>query len=143
MYALVTLSVMLSTTAGLLWFVRRVRGLNRQSVMTLVLIAIVYFISFTPYGLLVLFTNILSPGQLGSLWFVRFIRLAVVMPWFNFAANPIIYYLSIRSFGDFVRNAVRRRSMQTNSLNSQQRSQSNSQNVFSNKTKQSQVMQSP
>jgi hypothetical protein len=89
------------TTIWMMYFVRRVSGIQRQTVVTLLVVSAVFFVSLAPaLALPVLRAVIRKPaGRLFSI-------LELVSPMaysINCAANPLIYCLTIRSYGAFVK----------------------------------------
>ena len=85
----------------LLFYLAKVRGLQKQAVVTLLLVNTCYFTSFLSYC-----TYYVLGGFLG--WrsnfnlAVYFYRFGLFVMYTNFAVNPILYYTSIRSFRRFV-----------------------------------------
>ena len=94
---------MLLVAVGIVWlllYLRKVSGLQRQGIATILGISSCYFLSFLPWGL---FYVLRGPLNLGSNVYVAvyYYRFATFATFTNFAANPIIYFVSLKSFRDF------------------------------------------
>lgn len=96
--------VLLITTMGILTFVTKARGpVQKQTVLTLLLMSFIFFICMLPSVVYFATKNMLTQEQLSSAMFRRFYMSAVQIVSLNFAVNPIIYCFSIRSFGLFIK----------------------------------------
>ena len=90
-------------TAALLRFVNRTRDLALQSVVTVLSISGIYLISYIPYAVDYFLESLnVVDGNTG------FTRFAVYISCLNFTMNPFIYYVSVKSYGDFIRNSAAR-----------------------------------
>ncbi|KAL5267389.1 hypothetical protein ACHWQZ_G004434 [Mnemiopsis leidyi] len=94
---------MMLVAVGIVWlllYVRKVCGLHRQGIVTILGISTCYFLSFLPWGL---FYILRGPLNLGSNIYVAvyYYRFATFATFTNFAANPIIYYVSLKSFREY------------------------------------------
>ena len=85
----------------LLRFVKSERGLQKQTVATLVAISTIFVISFTPYAVMAIFEKLITPES-----YVYYRRFAGTMLQLNIATNPIIYYVTVRSFRNFVNQMI-------------------------------------
>lgn len=95
----VPLGIISISTIWLIFFVRKVRGLQKQSVVTSILISLVFMASFVPFGIiLVLGDNF----DIQNSFHMGCYKVAVLAPFLNFMANPLIYLASIASFREFV-----------------------------------------
>ena len=83
----------------MLLIVKKVRGLNRQAVITVVLITVVYFITCLPIGILYIF-NLHR--------FKEFRQFAYFIPFLNRSANAFIYYVSIKSFRVYIDRGMKK-----------------------------------
>ena len=102
----VPLGVISISALWLIFFVHKVRGLQKQSVITSILISLVFMTSFVPFGIiLVLGDNfdVQNPFHMGCY------KVALFAPFLNFMANPLIYLVSITSFREFLVKKVLRR----------------------------------
>ena len=112
---------MLLVAVGIVWlllYLRKVSGLQRQGIATILGISSCYFLSFLPWGL---FYILRGPLNLGSDVYVAvyYYRFATFATFTNFAANPIIYFVSLKSFREHsVSTAVMVRSWMTDRYNS-------------------------
>ena len=101
--------LMAGSAAWMLAIVKRVRGLNRQAVFTIVLITAVYFVTCLPIGFLYLF-------DLHR--YKSFRKFAYFTPFLNSSANAWIYYISIKSFRIYINRGFRRFSTKFSNLRS-------------------------
>ena len=62
--------------------------------MTLIAVSVVFLISFLPRALVITFEEAFFTRPLFQLAY----RVAVYLTYLNFAANPCIYYLTVRSY---------------------------------------------
>ena len=87
---------------SLLYLVKRTNGsFHKRNLIALISISTVYFLSFMPTSLVMILRRI--PAYSRNSWMTRFYKAAFYAVHANFAANPLIYFLTIRSFGLFVR----------------------------------------
>ena len=100
-YILVPVFVVMLCTIALLRFVNRSRGLALQSVVTILSISGIYLVSYIPYAV----DYLLETFGVKNMEFTRF---AVYVSCLNLTMNPLIYYFSVKSYGDFIRNSVGR-----------------------------------
>ena len=98
----------------MLLYVRQVQGLQRQGVVTLVIVSGVYFVSYVPTVVLGCYywefaiASSGEPTQADVKSVVSFYKFASFAQYLNFAANPLIYFVTVKSFNGFVRQMVRR-----------------------------------
>ena len=93
----------LVTSVWLLVYVARKRssGLQKQGVVTIILVSVNFFISNIPFS--VFFTVMAAGTDIRKVaYFPQIYRFVVYILNLNFVSNPIIYYLSIASFKRFV-----------------------------------------
>ena len=100
--------VIMATTISLLCRLHQARGLQKQGVFTILIVSTVFLIASLPYALYFILKNVLTPAELEATWFIVFYRFAKYLLYLNFAANPLIYYVSVKSFKDFIRATVGR-----------------------------------
>ena len=108
--------IILVTTLRLMRFVQQARGLQMQGALPLVLVSLVFMVSWLPYGVYNAVVSFLQDDDI-----VQYSRvlatvdiISVFTMYFNFSSNPIIYYWTIRSFKEFVNGTVRRKSFNHN-----------------------------
>ena len=93
--------------------VRRAReSLKWQGIVTTVLIATVYCISFLPYAVYLIGTSRVTNDP-HSFFHLSFFRIAISFLFLNTISNFYIYSLSVQSFRHFLRLAIRSRVQQT------------------------------
>ena len=92
-FGIVTLS-----TLWLVYFVHKVRGLQKQSVLTNILISTVFLTSFLPVGVLMVLGDSFDNSDRFHLLLYR---TALFSPFVHFMANPLIYLGTVTSFRDF------------------------------------------
>lgn len=120
-FVLMPTIVIVVATLWLLLKIRRLHGIQRQGVITVLVVSLVFVISLAPWNVLILYW---LPAALSATSddpddepvdelanqgdaYVPY-RVAIFMSYLNFAANPIIYYVTIRSFNRFVRRMMLR-----------------------------------
>ena len=107
-YAMGTLftnmSIIIATTAWLLYFVQKVRGLQKQGVVSLMLISVVFILTYMPYGISTVIQNahITKMGVAYRKYYIYSVFIIFV----NSCANPIIYYISVKSFKEFINKII-------------------------------------
>ena len=99
----VAMVIIVTTTAWLLCHLHKVRGLQKQSLRTVLIVSTVFVLSYTPYGIYHFFRQTLPIASQRTDWFGQFHRAAVYLVYWNFAANPFIYYRTISSFNKWCR----------------------------------------
>ena len=113
-YMLIPNCVVVATTVDLLTIAKKVtqRGrdsLKWQGILTTVLTATVYFISFLPYPVSSVGEAIITvDDQSGSLFHTTFYRISTSLLFLNTISNFYIYNLSVYSFRDFIFSRVQR-----------------------------------
>ena len=91
------------TTLWLLFYIGKVRGLQSQIVLTVVTVSTVYFLSYLPIMIATpLDVSIANEWS----WWLYYKRFSSYIMYTNYAANPVIYFYTIRSFGEFVRDKL-------------------------------------
>ena len=90
-------------TAWLLWYLGRGRSLRKQGVMTLSL-STMFLVSYLPNALYIV--SMLLLGDFHRDHLVKFHGFTVYIQFVNVMGNPIVYFLSSRSFNEFVKNRV-------------------------------------
>ena len=106
-FVLVPILVIIITTIWLACLVRKVVGaIQKQGVFTLIFVSVVFFSSYAPYFCFVILRDNLSTEQKNSPWFSAYFKITNLVVQANFAANPIIYCLTIRSFGAFAKTKI-------------------------------------
>ena len=105
---LVPILTILITTIWLACLVKRVTGaIQRQGVLTLLLVSLVFISSYAPYFCFIIMRDSLPTELTHTIWFATFFRTTTLAVYASSAANPIIYSLSIRSFGTFVKSSFK------------------------------------
>ena len=83
------------SSLGLILFMKRVRGNSRQAIVSLLSISSIYAVSVLPFGItIVLEAYDCDPGNL--------VRFAHFIAYLNWAANPVVYLFTVRSFRAFI-----------------------------------------
>ena len=118
LFGLVPIVVVTVTTLWLMFYVKRVRGLQKRGVVTLVLVSVVFMVAHTPYVLLFLSYAVLEPGDPRyATFYEHYYRFSLFIVFINYVANPFIYFVSIESFKEFVMTYIfRRESTRSSSL---------------------------
>ena len=100
--------VVLVTTIWLILHVVTVTSsrLQKQGILTLILVSVSFFIANIPFCALFALVTINSNFILSLSWFPDINRAVIYILNINIIANPCIYYLSIASFKDFVQGSI-------------------------------------
>jgi len=106
MFTLLPSLLIFLTTIWLLCYVRRVRGLQRQGVITLLLISTLFCFANAPSGSYYFFKGALTNEDKASDWFQIYFSFSMYVLYINYACNPIIYLFTIRSYRRFIRMKV-------------------------------------
>jgi hypothetical protein len=101
-YNLLPTLVLLVSTTWLFCFVNKTTGVHKHTVLTLALVSGVFLLAYGPYSAAVLLYSRLQDNPR----FITYFRVAVFSPYLNYAANPIIYFLTLRSFREFVQKKM-------------------------------------
>jgi len=100
------------TTIWMLFFVKKVSGIQRQTIFTLLVVSVTFFVSLAPTVVFSLITltskKLISQDELElGLGTIKTVNILFMISSFsiciNSAANPFIYCLTIRSFGAFIK----------------------------------------
>ena len=91
--SLLLLLVVVSTVA-LLLTVHKVRGLSRQGVFSIIFVSVVYLLCYIPISLVVLLTDMS--------WDNPLLRISSCAYFICCFYNPIVYYLTLKSFKEYV-----------------------------------------
>ena len=84
------------------------RGLQKEAIVTLVLVSAVFFLSFVPHGMFFILSIIFKMINLEySDSFVHYYRFTLFVINLNSVANPFIYFLSIASFNSWISGRTR------------------------------------
>ena len=108
--------VILVTTIWLMVYVQKVRGLSKESVVTLIAISLVFIVAFIPIGAKLIVGSIISSlirltighertasaSALFNWYRDDYTHFAHSVPYLNCMANPIIYLFTVNSFKTFV-----------------------------------------
>ena len=99
------LLVVLVSTLGLLIKVHKARGLRKKGVFSIILVSVVFFISYTPLFISNLRDSIrgIQIGQLTLAGLITFNLFYV-----NCFSNPLIYYFTLSSFKEYVHMILQR-----------------------------------
>jgi hypothetical protein len=98
---LIPMFCVIVTTIWMMYFVRRINGIQRQTVVTLVVVSAVFFLSLVP-ALAIAAASAIIKAPTGR-WSTILELITPVAYSINCAANPLIYCLTIRSYGAFVK----------------------------------------
>lgn len=88
----------------LIWHLRRLRGLQKQGVLTLLLISVMFLVSYLPNATYLVVWLVESR----DIYLELFHGFGVYVQFLNVMGNPYIYLLSSRSFREFVLGVIRR-----------------------------------
>ena len=102
-FTLVPLLVIVVTTVWLIYYVAKVRGISRQTLLTLLCVSLTSLFSFLPTCLFYLAQELVEDSEKSAYWSRVFFRVAVQVVNVNSMANPLIYLFTVQSFGGFVK----------------------------------------
>jgi hypothetical protein len=105
-FGLLPIIVVVVTTVWLLHFVKKVRGLQKDSVITNIVVSVAYIVALFPYVVLQGSYIALDPEK-HQTFYVHFYRFSVFMMWINTTANPFIYYFTVLSYNNFVKRILK------------------------------------
>ena len=94
--------VLIVTTVWLFLFIHKTNGVHKCTILTLTLVSGVFLLAYGPYSVGVF----LYPSRQHSPQFMVFFRFAAFSTYLNYAANPIIYFITVRSFREFLLTKV-------------------------------------
>ena len=98
--------IVVITTVWLGCYVQKVAGLQQEAVLTLLMVSGVFCVAYTPMGLYFVINLVVGCEVKSSLAFIGYCRFATFLGYFNYLANPVIYYVSIRSYRTFVNDVT-------------------------------------
>ena len=101
-FGLLPIIVVVVTTVWLLRFVKKVRGLQKESVITNIAVSVVYIVALVPYMILQ-GSYIFLHKETHRMFYVHFYRFSVFMHWINTTGNHLIYYFTVVSYKNFVK----------------------------------------
>ena len=100
-FIFVPILITIGTTVRLMVYVQKVRGLSKESVVTLIAISLVLFVSFIPLGMTRVFSDRLNV-LFGDDLFIHYHMFVYAVQYVNSMANPFIYFFTVKSFNKFV-----------------------------------------
>jgi hypothetical protein len=103
LYFVLPILVLLVSTAWLFFYVKIASGINKHTVLTLTLVSGVFLLACGPISAAIF----LSYSHHQSSWYRIYFRFASFIAYLNYAANPIIYFLTLKSFREFVQTKMR------------------------------------
>ena len=103
-FIIVPIGTMAVTTIWLMVYVKKVRGISKESVVTLITISLVFFVSFIPIVIGRLFTAQIYLFGHDSYYYFEFVYGVCYL---NYIANPFVYFFTVKSFNGFVVNLFR------------------------------------
>ena len=84
------------TTIKMIFFVKKLRGIQKQAVMTMIAISCLFSVSLLPYGVEMTLKATINEYPKVLTTFTTFIV------FLNYTCNPVVYYFTIKSFKRFV-----------------------------------------
>ena len=109
-FVLLPTLVILFTTACLLSYLRRQRRggeLQRQGLITHLLISGIFCVAYTPAGCYNILDALLSQEEKEEDWFSAYFIFSNYIVYMNYACNPIIYLYTIQSYRHFIQMKVK------------------------------------
>ena len=96
--------IVIITTLALLYKVKKATGVHRRDVTTLVPISIIYLVSYAPIGVYWVAESAFRQGG----HYLSLNRFGSLVKFLNNSLNPIVYFISLRSFRGFVQRLCAR-----------------------------------
>ena len=84
------------TTIKMIFFVKKLRGIQKQAVVTMIAISCLFSVSLLPYGVEMTLEATINEYPQVLITFTTFII------FLNYTCNPLVYYFTIKSFKRFV-----------------------------------------
>ena len=107
LFIIIPILLIIVTTVWLLWYVNKERGLQRQSILTLILISGVFVLSYISVAAMLICYIFVDPGDPENTSFYdHFFKVSMFINYVNYTLNPLVYYRSISSFNRFVKTKV-------------------------------------
>ena len=105
---LIPLFVTVVTTILLFWHIHRVRGVQKQTIRTLLLVSTVFTVSYLPYAVTAVTQTVLVDETEFPGWFHLLYQISHNLLYLNYAANPLIYIFTIKSFRGIICETARK-----------------------------------
>ena len=102
-FTLVPLLVIIVTTIWLICYVAKLRGISRQTLLTLLCVSSTSLFSFLPACLFYLVQELVGDSEKSAYWFGVLFRVSVQVVNVNSMANPLIYFFTVQSFAGFAK----------------------------------------
>lgn len=112
LFGILPIVVVVGSTVWLLYFVKKVRGLQRQSIVTNIVVSVVYIVAIFPYAVLQGSYIVLDKREYPK-FYERLYRLSTFLLWINMISNPLVYYFTVASYKNFLRRLLKFGSKQT------------------------------
>ena len=110
LFLLLPTCIVFITTIWLLVYVKRVTGANKQAVITMLPVSIVFCVAYAPIGSYFVteesIVAMASPYLYDNFLYTTLYRYGMLVKFINNSANPIIYFVTIRSFREFVMEKI-------------------------------------
>ena len=103
MFTLIPILLILVTTVWMLRYVMPLQGIQRQGVVTLIVVSAVFFFSLLPAITYFILRQVLSETVKSAAWFSQLYRVILLAICINSAANPLCYLMTVHSFGAFIK----------------------------------------
>ena len=102
--------IVIVTTIWLLLYANKMKGLHKQAVLTMLTVSLVFCISYAPIGVYMVsekwITAAAGEDKHRDFLYVQLYRYGTLVKFLNNSTNPIIYYATITSFREFVKEKV-------------------------------------
>jgi len=109
-FLLVPNVIVIITTVWLLVLVKKSTGMNKQAVFTMLPVSIVFCVSCAPIGAYFVaekwIMQAAGENMPTDFWYRDLYRYGMLVKFANNSANPLIYYVTLRSFRQFVQRKI-------------------------------------
>lgn len=103
-FVIMPMLVVVIAIIWLFYYVRKVQGLQKQTIVTLLLISLCYFCSYLPYGVYYIMKAVVPAIESNVPISLHYYRFSLFMCYLNFSANPVIYIVTVKSYQEFLKD---------------------------------------
>ena len=102
--------IVIVTAIWLLVYAHKMVGIHKQAVITMLTVSLVFCVSYAPIGVYFVaekwIIEAAGEGKHDDFLYSKLYRYGMMLKFLNNSANPVIYYATITSFREFVRERV-------------------------------------
>jgi hypothetical protein len=116
-FTFIPMIIIAVTTVWLVKYLKSVRDVSRETVVTLLAVSTVFIISYLPmfmYIVVLLLIDYTPTLYVNVFMYLR--RFVDLIMYINYTANPLIYYITVKSFTVFVDELINRMKRRSNAV---------------------------